>query len=87
MNPSDTGSISEALTQTLGNSNLMLSNLHQMQHQLNFMSSRTKFEKIAFLLQDEVKYSLEGLSVNLNAHTSFKFIHDDRLPDMVLGNL
>lgn len=30
LNPSDTGSISEALTQTLGNSNLMLSNLHQM---------------------------------------------------------
>lgn len=26
--PSDTGSIAEALTQTLGNSNLMLSNLH-----------------------------------------------------------
>jgi hypothetical protein len=47
------------------------------------MSSRNKFEKIAFLLQDEVKYSLEGLSVNLNAHTTFKFIHDDRLPDMV----
>ena len=28
LNPSDTGSIAEALTQTLGNSNLMLSNLH-----------------------------------------------------------
>ena len=32
LHPSDTGSIAEALTQTLGNSNLMLSNLHQMQH-------------------------------------------------------
>lgn len=29
---SDTGSIADTLTVTLGNSNLMLSNLHQMQH-------------------------------------------------------
>ena len=29
---SDTGSIADSLTVTLGNSNLMLSNLHQMQH-------------------------------------------------------
>jgi len=27
-NPSDTGSIAESLTHTLGNSNLMLNNLH-----------------------------------------------------------
>lgn len=31
-NPSDTGSMHDTLTQTLGNSNLMLSNLQLMQH-------------------------------------------------------
>lgn len=65
----------------------MLSNLHQMQHQLNFMCCRQKHQETTFLLEEEVKYCFEGLSVNLNAHTTFKFVHDDRLPDLVKGDL
>lgn len=58
-----------------------------MQHQLNFMASRSQIEKIAFHLENEVKYCFEALSVNLNAQTTFKLTHDDRLPDLVQGDL
>ena len=87
MKPGDTGSISENLTKTLGSSNLMLSNLRQMQHQLNFMSSHFKLSKDTFMLKDEINYCIEGLSVNLGQNSSFKFTHDDRLPDLVICDL
>ncbi len=51
------------------------------------MASRSSLEKVAFHLEDEVKYCFEGLSVNLNAQTTFKLNHDDRLPDLVQGDL
>lgn len=58
-----------------------------MQHQLNFMASRSQTEKIAFHLENEVKYCFEALSVHLNVQTTFKLSHDDRLPDIVQGDL
>jgi hypothetical protein len=51
------------------------------------MASQSSLEKIAFHLEDEVKYCFEGLSVNLNVQTTFKLSHDDRLPDLVQGDL
>jgi len=51
------------------------------------MSSSASLEKSEFLLEDEIKYIVEGLTVNLNAVTSIKFVHDDRLPDVVQGDL
>lgn len=51
------------------------------------MCCRQKHQETTFLLEEEVKYCFEGLSVNLNAHTTFKFVHDDRLPDLVKGDL
>lgn len=39
------------------------------------------------MLADEIKNCIESLSVNLSQQNSFKFIHDDRLPDMVVGDL
>lgn len=50
------------------------------------MSSSAKLEKTQFLLEDEIKYTIEGLTVNLNAVTSVKFGHDDCLPDAVQGD-
>lgn len=47
------------------------------------MSASLNKEKSDFYLEDEIKYTLDGLTVNLNAVTSLKFIHDDRLPDTV----
>ena len=37
-------------------------------------------------MEDEIKYTIEGLTVNLNAVTSVKFGHDDCLPDAVQGD-
>jgi len=51
------------------------------------MSASINKEKTDFYLEDEIKYTLDGLTVNLNAVTSLKFIHDDRLPDTVQGDL
>ncbi len=39
------------------------------------------------MIEDEIKSVVEGLSVNLNAVTSIKFLNDDRLPDYVQGDL
>jgi hypothetical protein len=44
-------------------------------------------EKIKFLLEDEIDYVIEGLSVNLHDITQIKCKHDDRLPDSVIGDL
>lgn len=65
----------------------MLTDLHQMQHHLNYMCSGAKSETTEFLLENEIKYILEGLTCNLNEETSLKFVHDDRLPDTVQGDL
>lgn len=40
-----------------------------------------------FMIEEEIKSAVEGLSVNLNAVTSIKFNHDDRMPDFVHGDL
>ena len=37
-------------------------------------------------MEDEIKYTIEGLTVNLNAVTLVKFGHDDCLPDAVQGD-
>jgi hypothetical protein len=39
------------------------------------------------LIEEEIKYIVEGMTVNLNALTTIKFTHDDRLPDYVQGDL
>ena len=40
-----------------------------------------------FLLEDEIKYIVEGLTVNLNEGTSMKLRNDDRLPYCVVGDV
>ena len=40
-----------------------------------------------FLLEDEIDYILEGLAVNLMPDETLKYCHDDRLPDMVAGDV
>lgn len=46
--------MSDNLSQTLGSSNLMLSNLRQMQQQLNYMSSNFHLNLSNFILEDEI---------------------------------
>lgn len=40
-----------------------------------------------FLLEDEIKYIVEGLTVSLNEGTSMKLKNDDRLPYCVVGDV
>jgi hypothetical protein len=65
----------------------MLSNLRQMQYSLNFMAVDAKLSRTTFVLQDEINNCIEGLSVNLSQHNTFKYIHDDRLPDLVVSDV
>ena len=47
------------------------------------MSVNFAQESSNFLIEDEIKYIVEGMTVNLNAVTTIKFVHDDRLPNYV----
>jgi hypothetical protein len=51
------------------------------------MSSNFQLKKVSFKLRNEINYLIEGLSVNLNENTCLKFIHDDRLPEIVEGDV
>ena len=58
-----------------------------MQYSLNFMAVDSKLTCTTFVLEDEINNCIEGLSVNLSQTNSFKYIHDERLPDMVDGDV
>jgi hypothetical protein len=47
------------------------------------MAVDSKRTKTTFDLEDEINNCIEGLSVNLTQNNTFKYIHDERLPDMV----
>ncbi len=76
-----------AITESLGNANCLLSSLQQMQHFLNYMSGSVSNDLRGFLLEDEIDYILEGLAVNLQPEETLKYCHDDRLPDLVAGEV
>lgn len=64
----------------------MLSKIQQME-QLFYMSNNLKANSKCFNLQEEIIYSIEGLSVSLSQSNQLSFIHDDRLPEVLKGDL
>ena len=71
----------------LASSNQMLSNLLQMKKQLNYMLNNFTVNSQCFNLQEVINYSIEGLSVSLHQLTILSFVHDDRLPEVLSGDL
>lgn len=51
------------------------------------MTVDVKGKEEIFVLQDEINQCIEALSVNLSSNSQFKYIHDDRLPDTVEGDI
>lgn len=88
-NTSDTGSLNpiDSITETLGNTYIILNNLKQMQYQLQLVSDTVRSDTKDFLLVDEINYCLEGLSVNLNTMTSINLQISNVLPEKVCGDL
>lgn len=77
----------ETLLETLGNSYYMLNSMQQIQHQFEVLTGANQDTTADFLLGDEVKYAIQGVSLNMNPSVSINFTYENNLPQQVRGNL
>ena len=74
-----------------GKSFLMLNYLRQLQHQIKTMTNEfdKKFNSEDFLLEDEIHYSIDGVSMRLSENTEnrIEFTYDKILPKVFSGDL
>lgn len=76
----------DTLLETLGNSYHMLNSMQHIQHQFQVMSGQNEEKNVDFLLADEVKYAIQGISLSMSPNVSFNFTYENNLPQQVHGN-
>ena len=50
------------------------------------MSGQNEEKNVDFLLADEVKYAIQGISLSMSPNVSFNFTYENNLPQQVHGN-
>ena len=50
------------------------------------MSGQKEEKNVDFLLADEVKYAIQGISLSMSPNVSFNFTYENNLPQQVYGN-
>ena len=50
------------------------------------MSGKNEEKNVDFLLADEVKYAIQGISLSMSPNVSFNFTYENNLPQQVHGN-
>ena len=75
-----TANFFDTLLETLGNSYHMLNSMQHIQHQFQVMSGQNEEKNVDFLLADEVRYAIQGISLSMSPNVSFNFTYENNLP-------